>query len=93
MTEQKRPLLIYAAIAVAVVILIAWRVLQPKAPEVAVEIVTTGAVQATVSNTKAGTIEACRRAGISPYHGQSRLRTFTVSRYLNKFVVSRLSFS
>ncbi len=69
MTEQKRPLLIYAAIAVVIVILIAWRVLQPKAPEVAVEIVTTGAVQATVSNTKAGTIEACRRAGISPRLG------------------------
>ena len=36
---------------------------------VAVKAVGTGAVQETVANTRAGTIEACRRAGISPAIG------------------------
>ena len=57
-------LIIAAAIAAAVV----W-LGQEKAVEVIVKKASSGAVQETVANTRAGTIEACRRAGISPSIG------------------------
>jgi HlyD family secretion protein len=57
-------LIIAAAIAAAFV----W-LGQEKAVEVIVKKASTGAVQETVANTRAGTIEACRRAGISPSIG------------------------
>ena len=57
-------LIIAAAIAAA----IAWFG-QEKPIEVIVKKASTGVVQETVANTRAGTIEACRRAGISPSIG------------------------
>lgn len=42
---------------------------RPKPVEVTVETVNYGLVQDTVANTRAGTIKACRRAGISPSLG------------------------
>ena len=57
-------LIIAAAIAAAVV----WFG-QEKPIEVIVKKASTGVVQETVANTRAGTIEACRRAGISPSIG------------------------
>lgn len=57
-------LIIAAAIAAAFV----W-LGKEKAVEVIVKKASTGAVQETVANTRAGTIEACRRAGISPSIG------------------------
>ena len=69
MSNAQRHRLIYAGIGVVGALFLAWYVTQPDTPEVAVHIVTRGAVQATVANTKAGTIEACRRAGISPRLG------------------------
>ena len=48
---------------VALALLIAWFA-RPEPLPVRVETVARGQVQDTVANTKAGTIEACRRAGI-----------------------------
>ena len=57
-----------AALVVAVVAA-AWFFSRPK--PVAVTLVTAerGSVAATVSNTRAGTVDACRRAGLSPALG------------------------
>jgi HlyD family secretion protein len=52
----------------AIGLLIAW-VARPAPVDVLAEEVARGTVQDTVANTKAGTIEACRRAGISPRLG------------------------
>ena len=57
-----------AAGVVALALLVAWFA-KPEPIPVRVETVATGRVQDTVANTKAGTIEACRRAGISPRLG------------------------
>lgn len=46
-----------------------WRYTRPKPIEVAVKPVTRGIVESTVSNTRAGTIKACRRAKLSPSIG------------------------
>ncbi|MEO1080044.1 MAG: efflux RND transporter periplasmic adaptor subunit [Pseudomonadota bacterium] len=69
MAEKRHSLLAYAAIAVVVLLVLAWRLGRPNPPDVRVSIVAAGNVQSTVANTKAGTIEACRRAGISPRLG------------------------
>jgi HlyD family secretion protein len=53
---------------VALALLIAWWT-RPEPVEVLAQTVARGTVQDTVANTKAGTIEACRRAGISPRLG------------------------
>ena len=46
-----------------------WRQGRPKPVEVAVKPVTRGTVERTVSNTRAGTVKACRRAKLSPNMG------------------------
>lgn len=57
-------------IAVAVVgIFIAIKLSQPDPVKVSVQTVERGDVEATVANTRAGTIKACRRAGLSPAIG------------------------
>jgi len=55
-------------IAAAITALFVW-LSREKPVEVIVKKVDIGAVQETVANTRAGTIEACRRAGISPSIG------------------------
>jgi HlyD family secretion protein len=55
-------------IAAAVTALFVW-LSREKPVNVVVKKADTGAVQETVANTRAGTIEACRRAGISPSIG------------------------
>jgi HlyD family secretion protein len=62
--------LILSLLAGAAVIglIVAWFV-RPDPIEVLIDVVERGTVQDTVANTKAGTIEACRRAGISPRLG------------------------
>lgn len=54
--------------AAAVTALFVW-LSREKPVNVIVKMADTGAVQETVANTRAGTIEACRRAGISPSIG------------------------
>lgn len=54
-----------AAVAVAAV----WFLNRPETIEVTLVTVERGPVSATVSNTRAGTVDACRRAGLSPATG------------------------
>jgi HlyD family secretion protein len=58
----------FVFIAVAITALYVW-LSREKPVEVIVKKAGVGAVQETVANTRAGTIEACRRAGISPSIG------------------------
>lgn len=57
------------AVLVAVVAASAWLISRPKPVAVAVIAVSRGPVAATVANTRAGTVDACRRAGLSPSSG------------------------
>src|SRR3954470_4686507 len=61
-------LLILAAI-VAAVTLGAWRSTRPKSVPVAFGVVDHGRVERTVANTRAGTVNACRRAKLAPPSG------------------------
>jgi HlyD family secretion protein len=69
MKRNRTGLVISILSAVVVLGLGAWWLGRPDPIDVRVEIVGKGSVQDTVANTKAGTIEACRRAGISPRLG------------------------
>ena len=69
MKRNRTGLIISILAAVVVLGLGAWWLGRPDPIDVRVEIVEKGSVQDTVANTKAGTIEACRRAGISPRLG------------------------
>ncbi|MFZ0612929.1 MAG: efflux RND transporter periplasmic adaptor subunit [Desulfobacterales bacterium] len=57
------------AVAVAVIAAIIWHVTRPEPVEVVVRPVETGPVEKIVANTRAGTVEACRRAKLSPSIG------------------------
>jgi HlyD family secretion protein len=57
------------AVVVAIVGAAAWALTRPKPVAVAVVTVERGPVAATVANTRAGTVDACRRAGLSPALG------------------------
>ncbi len=61
---MKRKLIVAIGIALGVVLLVAW-MLRPEPLVVAVVAVERGGVEATVANTRAGTVKACRRAGVS----------------------------
>jgi HlyD family secretion protein len=56
-------------ILVAVATAVAWWWFRPEPLRVTVVEVAFGEVQSTVSNTRAGTVDACRRAGMSPSLG------------------------
>jgi len=58
-------IMVLGAIAVGIFALVLW-LGKTKPVEVIVQAVEVGTVQDTVANTRAGTIKACRRAGISP---------------------------
>lgn len=60
--------LMWAAALVALSALV-WWFMQPKPPVVSLLTVSSGDVEATVSNTRAGTIEACHRAKLAPPAG------------------------
>jgi len=55
-----------AGVALAVVAIAIWYVTRPQAVSVSLVTAELGAVTATVTNTRAGTVDACRRAGLSP---------------------------
>ena len=65
---MNRKLIVTLLVLAAVVAAAAWW-LQPKPVKVAVVAAERGEVRATVSNTRAGTVDACRRAGLSPALG------------------------
>ena len=60
---------IVAALAVAAVLLVVWWSTRPAPVTVTLATVERGPVAATVANTRAGTVDACRRAGLSPALG------------------------
>jgi HlyD family secretion protein len=57
------------AVVVLVVAAAGWAMSRPKPVKVALVTVDRGPVAATVANTRAGTVDACRRAGLSPALG------------------------
>jgi HlyD family secretion protein len=68
--KRDRTGLIVSILALAIVLGVGvWWLSRPEPINVRVEVVEKGSVQDKVANTKAGTIEACRRAGISPRLG------------------------
>ena len=69
MLKKRYKLVVYVAAFLALGILIFAWIGRTKPVEVIVESVAYGTVQNTVANTRAGTIKACRRAGISPSIG------------------------
>ena len=59
------------AVVAVLLVLAAYLLSRPEPPEVELLKVTTGRVEQTVSNTRAGTVEACRRSKLSlPIGGQ-----------------------
>lgn len=68
MTHRKRFILISIIAIVAVVVLVSW-LKRPKPIPVLLSKVEMGEVQRTVTNTRAGTLKACRRAKLSPSIG------------------------
>jgi HlyD family secretion protein len=60
---------IAAALAIAAVALLVWWNTRPAPVTVTLATVERGTVAATVANTRAGTVDACRRAGLSPALG------------------------
>ncbi len=65
MTQRSRRLMILLLVSVAVAMLI-WRGTRPQAIPVILQTVALGRVEASVANTRAGTVTACRRARITP---------------------------
>lgn len=65
--NQKR--LIIVALLLLIVVMLAWVLSRPKAIAVTVQGVAQGDVESSVANTRAGTVKACRRAGLSPAMG------------------------
>lgn len=61
----------FASIAAAIVaaILISWYLTRPEPIEVEIATVSLGMVEATVVNTRAGTVKACRRSNLAPATG------------------------
>lgn len=67
MRKPVRWIVVFLIIAAAAVLI--WWKMQPKPVEVTVHAVTKGIVEKTVANTRAGTVNACRRAKLSPSIG------------------------
>ena len=65
MKKRHRIILISTISIVIVVLLFSW-IKRPKPVDVIISTVDIGDVQRTVTNTRAGTLKACRRAGLSP---------------------------
>lgn len=65
---MNKKLLITLLVLVGIGAIVAWW-LQPRPLQVAVVTAERGDVRATVANTRAGTVDACRRAGLSPALG------------------------
>ncbi len=66
--------LVVIVLAVAVVAYAGWHFTRPKPPEVELATIARGTVEATVVNTRAGTVKACRRARLAPVSGGQIVR-------------------
>lgn len=69
MPLTKKPLRAIGLIALACGLAAAWYYTRPKPLEVDVAVITTGSVEATVVNTRAGTIKSCQRSNLAPITG------------------------
>jgi len=61
--------IVIAAAVIAAIAALAWWITRPKPVEVIVKSIDRGTVEQTVANTRAGTVKACRRAGLAPGTG------------------------
>ncbi|MGE5318831.1 MAG: efflux RND transporter periplasmic adaptor subunit [Hyphomicrobiaceae bacterium] len=61
--------LVVIVLAIAALSYVGWHFTRPKPAEVEVATVARGTVEATVVNTRAGTVKACRRARLAPVAG------------------------
>lgn len=61
--------LLLATLVVGVIGLVMWRTTRPKPVPVVLGVVDRGRVERTVANTRAGTVQACRRAKLAPPSG------------------------
>jgi HlyD family secretion protein len=68
MTRRKRIIFVLIIAAIAIVALVIW-LKRPKPVAVILDEVESGSVERTVTNTRAGTLKACRRARLSPSIG------------------------
>jgi len=68
MFKRHRIIVISSVIVILTIVLISW-LKRPKPVDVLITKVELGEVQRTVTNTRAGTLKACRRAGLSPSIG------------------------
>ncbi len=68
MTHHQRNLLLLVLI-LTLAAAVLWWLTRPRPIEVTVATVSRGTVEQTVANTRAGTVKACRRAGLSPAVG------------------------
>ena len=59
----------FALLVIAGIAFLIWQKTRPKAVEVVVKPVVRGVIEKTVANTRAGTVNACRRAKLSPSIG------------------------
>ena len=66
---QKKSKIIILTIAIAAIVVFIWFYSRPKPLEVTVSKAEMGKVEAVVTNTRAGTITACRRARLAPVSG------------------------
>ena len=70
MPPIKKPLrLISFAIIISAIALASWYYTQPKPLEVELATIATGNVEATIVNTRAGTIKSCQRSNLAPISG------------------------
>ena len=68
MLKKHRILFIVSVIVISIILLFGWAK-RPKPVAVIIAAADQGEVQRTVTNTRAGTLKACRRAGLSPAIG------------------------
>lgn len=67
--QKKHRIALISTVAIIVVVLFTTWAKRPKPIAVNIAVVELGEVQRTVTNTRAGTLKACRRAGLSPAVG------------------------
>lgn len=68
MTHRLRRLLIISAL-IAIALLLTWYWSRPSPVLISVQTVERGSIQSSVANTRAGSVEACRRARLAPSIG------------------------
>lgn len=68
-TNKTRIRLLVTVVILAALLYAGWHFTRPEPPEVELAVIARGPVEATVVNTRAGTVKACRRAKLAPASG------------------------